>query len=75
MATDLSHVNPSEPLSAAGEKWVDGWLGRLTLEQKAAQCLVVLPRARANGNPDEATAAAVAGGLGTLHSITDLTAS
>ncbi|NEE00415.1 glycoside hydrolase family 3 protein [Phytoactinopolyspora halotolerans] len=75
MATELHDLRPATPISAAGQKWIDDTLGRLTLAQKAAQCLVILPSATTDGTPDDATFAAVRGGLGVLHSITDLTAS
>ncbi|NED96642.1 hypothetical protein G1H11_15135 [Phytoactinopolyspora alkaliphila] len=75
MVQRSSRLHPSAPLTPDGHAWVDGWLDRLTPVQKAAQCLVVLPGATTDGMPDEATIAALRGGLGTLHSITDLRAS
>ncbi|GAA0618949.1 hypothetical protein HPO96_24700 [Kribbella sandramycini] len=64
------------PLSdPAADRWVDDWLGRLTPAQQIAQSLLVLPGVGPDGLPDAATRRALELGVGTLHSVTGMTAS
>ncbi|WP_104062381.1 glycoside hydrolase family 3 protein [Arthrobacter sp. 4R501] len=74
----MESVNSQEPTTkyvSASSKWIDQHLGDLTLEQKVAQCLLVLPGVGPDGLPDRDTRDALERGVGTLHSVIDMPAS
>jgi beta-glucosidase-like glycosyl hydrolase len=75
MTSENSQARTEIPNVSGENAWIEGHIGALSLNQKLAQCLLVMPGVDTDGLPDADTRQALLLGVGVLHSVTDMSAS